>query len=455
MSAASAVKKHDVDMTEGGIVRHIIYFALPLLAGNIFQQLYNTVDTWVVGNYVSNEAFSAVGTTAPIINMLIGFFTGLSNGAGVVISQNYGARRYDKMQDAVHTTLFMTIILGVVFTALGIFMTPAMLSLMKVPPEVLPEATEYLMIYFSGIFGLMIYNIGAAILRAVGDSRRPFIFLVVSALINTVLDLVFVLVFKMGVDGVAYATIIAQGISAVLVIVTLLKNNSTVRFYPSKLKIHWDILKKIINVGLPAGFQMAITSFSNVFVQSYINYFGADCMSGWTAFHKVDQFLFLPIQSISLASTTFVGQNLGSGKLDRAKSGIRYSIGISMITIGVILIPIMLFAPSITAFLNSKAEVVEYGARFLRIIAPFHLFGCIYQVLAGALRGAGKSRVPMVIMIVSFAFFRQAYLFVMANFISNTFVPIAMGYPAGWILCFVIMAIYYKITPLNSVKLVD
>ena len=455
MSAAAAIKKHDVDMTEGSIVRHIIYFALPLLAGNIFQQLYNTVDTWVVGNYVSNEAFSAVGTTAPIINMLIGFFTGLANGAGVVISQNYGARRYDKMQDAIHTTLFMTIILGVVFTALGIFITPVMLSLMKVPPEVFPEATKYLTIYFAGIFGLMIYNVGAAILRAVGDSRRPFMFLVVSALINTVLDLVFVLGLKMGVEGVAYATIIAQGISAVLVIISLLKNDSAVRFYPSKLKIHLDILKKIINVGLPAAFQMAITSFSNVFVQSYINYFGADCMSGWTAFHKIDQLMFLPIQSVALASTTFVGQNLGSGKVDRAKKGILYSVLISMLTIIVILAPILMLAPQITAFFNSKAEVVAYGAQFLRIIAPFHIFGCINQVLAGALRGAGKSRVPMVIMIVSFVLFRQTYLFITANFISNTFVPIAIGYPAGWIVCSIITLIYYKLTPLASEKIVD
>ncbi len=455
MSAASAVKKHDVDMTEGSIVRHIIYFALPLLAGNVFQQLYNTVDTWVVGNYVSNEAFSAVGTTAPIINMLIGFFTGLANGAGVVISQNYGARRYDKAQDAVHTTLFMTVILGVAFTALGIFMTPAMLTLMKVPPEVLPEATKYLTIYFSGIFGLMVYNVGAAILRAVGDSRRPFMFLVVSALINTVLDLVFVLGFKMGVEGVAYATIIAQGISAVLVIITLLKSDNCVRFYIGKLRIHWDMLKKIINVGLPAAFQMALTSFSNVFVQSYINHFGADCMSGWTAFHKIDQLMFLPMQSIALSATTFVGQNLGKGKEDRAKSGIRYSIGISMAATAIILIPILLFAPSIIVFFNSKAEVIQYGTQFLRIVAPFHLFGCINQVLAGALRGAGKSRVPMVIMIISFVFFRQAYLFVVANFISNTFVPIALGYPAGWILCSIITVIYYKTTPLNSVKLVD
>ena len=455
MSTKAAVKRHDVDMTEGSIVRHLIYFAAPLLLGNIFQQFYNMVDTWVVGNYVSNEAFSAVGTAAPIINMLIGFFTGLANGAGVVISQYYGARRYDKVQDTVHTTLVMTIVLGIVFTALGILITPMMLSLMKVPKEVFPEATEYLSIYFAGIFGLMVYNVGAAILRAVGDSRRPFTFLVVSALVNVVLDLVFVLVFKMGVDGVAYATIIAQAISAILVVITLLKSDSCVRFYPHNLKIHWDMLKKIIGVGLPAALQMAVTSFSNVFVQSYVNYFGADCMSGWTAFHKVDQLMFLPMQSIALSATTFVGQNLGKGKENRAKKGVRYSIAISAAATIILLIPVMLFSAPITAFFNAKAEVVEYGTLFLRIIAPFHIFGCINQVLSGALRGAGKSRVPMVIMLVSFVFFRQAYLFVTANYISNTFIPIALGYPAGWILCSIITLIYYKVSPLSSAKLVD
>lgn len=442
-------------MTEGSIIRHIIVFAVPLLLGNLFQQFYNTVDTWVVGNFVSNEAFSAVGTTAPIINMLIGFFTGLANGAGVVISQYYGARKFDRVEDAVHTTLVMTIILGVVFTALGIFITPLMLSLMKVPPEVFPEAQEYLLIYFAGIFGLMVYNVGAAILRAVGDSRRPFIFLVVSALVNIALDLLFVLAFGMGVEGVAYATITAQGISAILVIVTLLKSDSCVRFRINKLKMHLDMLKKIIFVGLPAALQMAVTSFSNVFVQSYVNHFGADCMSGWTAFHKVDQLMFLPMQSIALSATTFVGQNLGMGKVDRAKKGIGYSIGMSMAATLVILAPILLFAPEITAFFNSKPEVIEYGTQFLRIIAPFHIFGCANQVLAGALRGAGKSRVPMFIMIASFVLFRQAYLFVMANFISNTFVPIALGYPAGWVVCSIITIIYYKTSSLTSEKIVD
>lgn len=206
------VKKHDVDMTSGSVFRHLLNFAVPLLMGNIFQQLYNTVDTWVVGNYVSNEAFSAVGTVAPIINTLIGAFSGLASGAGVVISQYYGAGRHDRVKDAVHTAVMMTLVLSVVFTAIGIAMTPNMLRLMKTPAEVFPESRAYLNIYFSGMAGLMLYNMGAGILRAVGDSKRPFYYLVCAAVINTVLDLVFVIVFGMGVEGVAYATIIAQGI---------------------------------------------------------------------------------------------------------------------------------------------------------------------------------------------------------------------------------------------------
>jgi len=444
----------DVDMTQGNITRHIITFALPLLVGNIFQQLYNMVDTWVVGNFVSNEAFSAVGSVGPIVNMLIGFFMGLSSGAGVVISQYYGARRHQEVHDTVHTAIVMTLVMGVAFTGIGLAMIPYMLDLMNTPANVLPESTAYLTIYFSGVMGLMLYNIGAGILRAVGDSQRPFYFLVVCAVINTVLDLVFVLVFDMGVKGVALATILAQGVSAVLVLITLLRTDECIKLRLRDLKIHVPMLKKIIIVGIPAAIQMAITSFSNIFVQSYINYFGADCMSGWTAYSKVDQLLFLPMQSIALASTTFVGQNLGRNLPDRARAGVNRSLTIAIVSTLVLMVPVMVFAGPIVGFFNAKAEVVEYGTMLLRLMTPFYVLCCFNQVLGGALRGAGNSKATMVIMLLSFVAFRQVYLFAVSR-ICNEIIPIAMGYPAGWLLCSTITFIYFKKTSLTKTRLVE
>ena len=445
----------ETNMTEGSISRHLIDFAMPLLIGNIFQQLYNTVDTWVVGNYVSNEAFSAVGTVGPIINMLIGIFMGLASGAGVVISQYFGAKRDEEVANTVHTSMMMTIILAVVFTFLGIFIAPAMLRMMKTPDNVFPESLAYLRIYFGGIVGLMVYNMGAGILRAVGDSQRPFYFLIVSAVINTILDLVFVLTFHMGVEGVAWATVIAQIISAVLTMVVLMRSHSSIRVELRLLKIHMDEMKKIIRVGIPAAVQMAITSFSNIFVQSYINYFGADCMSGWTAYAKIDQLILLPMQSLALSSTTFVGQNLGANLPERAAKGIRISLLLSVIATIVLMIPVLIFARPLVGFFNAKPEVVEYGATLLMWMSPFYVLCCVNQIYAGALRGAGNSKAPMIIMLMSFVVFRQIYLYVMANYISNEIIPIAMGYPAGWLVCSAATLIYYRHTSLTATRLVE
>lgn len=448
-------KRRDVDMTEGSIVRHLILFAVPLLLGNLFQQLYNTVDTWVVGNYVSNEAYSAVGSVSPIINMLIGLFMGFSSGAGVVISQYYGAKRYEKVEEAVHTSILVTVLLSVVFAVVGILIAPYMLQLMKTPAEVFPESQAYLNIYFAGIVGMMLYNIGSGILRAVGDSQRPFYFLVVSALLNTVLDLLFVLVFGMGVEGVALATVIAQCVSGVLVMIVLMRSSSCVRLSLRKLTIRGEILKKIFRVGIPAALQMAITSFSNVFVQSYVNYFGQNAMAGWTTLTKVDQFILLPRQSLALSATTFVGQNLGRGQSERARKGVRVALIVAICATVGVMVPAVIFAPYVVRFFNAKAEVVEIGTMMMRYVMPFQVFGCFTQVCSGALRGAGNSRAPMVIMLVSFVAFRQCYLFVMANFICNEILPIIMGYPAGWILCGTLTLIYYLKADLAKNRLLD
>ena len=450
----SAKGKQDVDMTQGNILRHIISFSIPLLLGNLFQQLYNMVDTWVLGNFVSNEAYSAVGNVGPIVNMLIGSFMGLSTGAGVVISQHYGAGQQEKVQQAVHTAIVMTLCLGILFTGIGICMIPFMLDLMNMPDAVSPDATTYLTIYFSGLMGLMMYNMGAGILRAVGDSKRPFYFLVVCAVMNTVLDLLFVLGFGMKVEGVAIATILSQGVSAVLVIITLLRTDSCVKVRLRKLRIHWDVLKKIVSVGIPAALQMALTSFSNVFVQSYINYFGPDCMSGWTTYSKVDQLLFLPMQSISLAATTFVGQNLGKGLLERAKKGIKTALIVACCVTILLMLPVIVFAPLLAAFFNPKSEVIDYASLFLRWLTPFYVLCCFNQIHVAALRGAGNSRAPMIITLCSFVGFRQLYLFLMSQ-ICNEILPISMAYPAGWLVCSTITAIYYHKVQLGKTRLVE
>lgn len=460
-------KRHDVDMTSGNIVRHLLYFAFPLLLGNVFQQLYNMVDTWVVGNFVGNTAFSAVGSVGPIINMLIGFFGGLASGAGAVISQYYGAKQEERVRDTVHTTILMTLFMALLFTVIGVFITPLMLGLMNTPEEVLPEATTYLIVYFSGVIGLMLYNVGAGILRAVGDSKRPFYFLLVSALLNTALDLLFVLAFGMGVEGVALATIIAQGVSAILVMITLSRAESCVRIEWKRLKMDFGILGKIFKVGIPAALQMAITGFSNVFVQSYINDFGADGMSGWTAYAKIDQLILLPMQSLAMASTTFVAQNLGSRQEARARAGVGRALLLSVGTTAFLMLPVMIFAPQLVAFFNDTARVVEYGTLLLRWISPFYVLCCVNQILAGALRGAGNSHAPMIIMLSSFVALRQVFLYVMTDHIipwlqtgmaldENTrLILTAMSYPAGWLAASVLMFVYYHRTKLTSTRLVE
>ncbi|NLE12816.1 MAG: MATE family efflux transporter [Clostridiales bacterium] len=431
-------------MTQGRILPLLVTFAVPILLGNIFQQLYNMVDTWVVGNYVSNEAFSAVGSVGPIINALIGFFLGLSSGAGVVVSRHFGAGDEEDVNKTVHTAIIMTAFFSVIVTAAGVLMTPFFLNMMKTPPEVMPESLSYLTIYFAGISGLMLYNIGAAILQAIGDSRSPFIFLTVSAALNVIGDFVFVLVFDMGVAGVAWATIISQWVSALLVIITLMRTDTCVKLKLGSLRFDLDKFSMIVRIGIPAGIQMAITSFSNIFVQSYINYFGADCMSGWTAYGKIDSVMLLPMRAVGVAATTFVGQNIGVGDDERVKAGIRTAQFLSFVSLGISMIPVMLFAPQLVAFFNPKPEVIELGALIIRVMSPCYFIICVYDVLVGVMRGAGDAKTPMFIMLFSFVVFRQIYLYVMTNYIANEVVPVIMGYPLGWLVCAVLIVIAFR-----------
>ena len=437
--------RRETDMTSGSILSHLINFSIPLIIGNLFQQLYNMVDTWVVGRFVSDSAYAAVGTMGSATNLIISIFIGLSSGITVLISQFYGAGRLDRVNDTVHTAAALTLVLGIALTALGLAIVPLLLDIYKMPESVIPDAGAYLTIWFSGVIGLMIYNMGAGILRAVGDSRRPFYFLIISAFVNIVLDLLFVLVFKMGVVGVALATIISQFVSAVLVCIVLFKTTGCVKLTLRKIKFDLAILNKSIIIGLPAAIQLSITSFSNVFVQSYINQFGEACMGGWTAYSKIDQLVFLPMQSISIAITTFVGQNFGKGQIKRAKKGIGVAISMGLVTTAIISIPIIIFAPYLVKFFNVNPQVIEYGTLFLRYLTPFYVFCVFNQVLAGSFRGVGNTVMPMIIMLSSFVLFRQLYLFVVSTYISNTILPIAMAYPAGWILASVVTISYYFI----------
>ena len=442
-------KSSDVDMTEGNIPRHLISFAIPLLIGNLFQMMYNMVDTWVVGHFVSDAAFSAVGTLGSVTNLMIGCFMGLTSGAGVVISRFFGAKKYDRVKSAVNTSVVMTVVLCIAFTVLGLALIPVFLKILDMPSDVRAEAVIYLGIWFSGISGLMIYNMGSAIMRAVGDSRRPFIYLVVAAITNTVLDLLFVIVFKWGVAGVAIATVIAQALSATLTVISLHKEESCVKITFTGIRAEGELVREIVRVGFPAALQMAITSFSNIFVQSYINYFGKECMGGWTAYTKIDQIVLLPMQSLSLASTTFVGQNIGQHQVKRAEQGANTALLMSFGATATLILPIMIFSGFFVSIFNTNPDIIAYGTLFLRWLTPFYLFWCVNQVYAGALRGVGNSIAPMIIMLSCFVLFRQTYLFVVSRFISNTILPIAMGFPAGWVLSAVITFIYYKVVGLT------
>ncbi len=432
-----------VDMTSGSIIRLLISFAVPLLLGNLFQQLYNTVDILVVGNFVGTQALAAVGSTTNIINTIIMFFNGLSIGAGVIISRYYGAHDDGKLHLAVETTLTLTFISGVLCTALGVYLSPFLLRFMATPDDVLPEASVYLRIYFSGVSGLLIYNMGSAILRAVGDTRRPLMFLIFSSFLNIGLDLLFVISFHLGIAGVAYATILAQFISAILVLFILTRTRDNYGFVWKDICIDKAMLKQILIVGFPTGLQQSVTSFSNVYVQSYINSFGSSCMAGWSCYTKIDQFIFLPLQSMSQAATTFVSQNIGAKNVKRAKQGSNTALILSVSIIFCSACVIWLFAPTMVSLFNRDPEVLYYGTLFLRLCVFFTITACVTQVYAGTLRGIGDAKTPMVIMLLSYVLFRQIYLYLITRVMNNPY-TVGLGYPAGWIVCSLLTWLYYK-----------
>jgi putative MATE family efflux protein len=429
-------------MTDGPITTHLIAFSVPLLLGNIFQMLYNTVDSIVVGNFVGKEALAAISSTTMIVNIMIFFFNGFSVGGSVVIGQYLGARKMKELHRTVETTIAVTILFGIFFTFAGFFLVPFMLRLMQTPEDVFPQAKLYLEIYFSGALGLLIYNMGSGILRAVGDTKRPLYFLIFTSILNTVLDLVFVIVFKAGIAGAAIATIISQFISAIMVLVLLTRADDIYKLTWNDLRIDLPILKFIMQIGLPAGVQSMITSVSNVFVQSYINGFGSGCMAGWGAYNKLDSFIFLPINSLGQAATTFVSQNIGAGRSDRANKGtvraLQMAVGVTFAIASVLIF----FAPAATGLFTSDDEVIYYGSLFIRMNTFFLIFNAINHVLAGALRGRGESKIPMICMLSCFVVIRQIYLFVGSR-ISYTPYVVGFGYPVGWMTCCAAELIYF------------
>ena len=433
------------DMTEGPILRLLIAFALPLMLGNVFQMLYNTVDSVIVGNFVSKQALAAIGATTMIVNLFVFFFNGFSIGAGVVIGQYFGARDMEKLHDAIETTMAATFILSLLFSLLSIVIVDPMLRMMSTPEDVFHDASVYLHIYLGGIAGLLIFNMGSGVLRAVGDSTRPLYFLIFTSLLNIALDLFFVLVLKMGVAGAAVATIISQFTSAALILVLLSRTRDIYRLEWRELKIEWPILRRVFAIGLPAAVQSVITAFSNVFVQGYINVFGSDVMAGWSSYNKLDQFIMLPMQSMAMSATTFVSQNIGAGNDRRSDRGTVAALGLTCAVTGSIIALLVAYAPGAVRLFSPDEAVIRYGVLFIRTNVVFLLFNCINHVLAGALRGRGDSRGPMIIMLASFVALRQIYLFVVTHFIANTPKIVGIGYPVGWVSCCAAELLYFAL----------
>ena len=431
------------DLIKGSIYKSILWFSIPLLIGNLFQQLYNTVDSYVVGNYVNSNALAAVGASTPVINMLVGFFMGLATGAGVVISQYFGARRIEKMQRAVHSSLALTGVLCVVFTVVGLLCTQPLLKAIGVPQEVLPHSSMYLMIYFCGISFGLVYNMGSGILRAIGDSKRPLIYLIVASVVNIALDFLFVCSFNWGIAGVGIATVIAHAISAVMVMYQLIHTKEDYRVQINEISFDKHIVRKIVQVGFPAAFQQSLTSFSNVIVQSYINSFGTAAMAGYSSTIRIDGFLQLPLQSFNMAITTFVGQNMGAKQYQRVRQGVKAAWLMCSIVILAGSITMGLFGSELVGIFTNDKAVIAAGVTMINVFAPCYIILPIVQILNGTLRGAGLSKVPMYFMVGSFVILRQIYLMITVPLTHNLAFVFA-GWPVTWAICAIGLLIYYR-----------
>ena len=428
-------------MTEGSIWKKILFFSIPLILGNLFQQLYNTVDSVIVGNFIGSNALAAVSCGGSVINLLIGFCIGASAGAGVVIAQFYGAQNKEGVKKAVHTTLAIAVVAGIVVTIAGIALIPSMLRLMGTPDEVYQDAVIYLQVYFGGMLFSVIYNMAAGILNAVGNSRRSLIYLMIAAVTNIVLDLLFVVVLKMGVVGVALATDISQLLSCIFIIGFLVKSNDIYKVNLREIRFYKGLPGKIIKIGLPTGIQNIVIALSNVIIQSSINSFGTIVMAGFASYVKIDGFNFLPVMSFSMAATTFTGQNIGAEKYDRVKKGMKVSLAMGMgyaMCTGLIL---YILAPQAMWIFTKDLEVVQCGVYLMKFFCPFYWILAFIHVMAGTIRGTGKTLPPMLIILFSLCVFRIIWIATVVPVIGELY-GLIMVYPLSFVVGAILTIIY-------------
>ena len=441
MGEGVSVKTGKNLMTEGNIWRKIIFFSIPMILGNLLQQMYNAVDSVIVGNYVGSNALAAVGSSTSIINLLIAFSMGASAGAGVVVSQFIGAGNKKGVKISVHTALAIAIILGIILTAAGIIFTPTILKWMRTPEEVMRESVVYLRLYSAGLLFSVIYNMAAGILNAVGDSKRPLIYLGSASFLNIVLDIILINWMKMGIAGAAIATNISQILSCILILVFLSKVPENYQLKFREIKIYKKMAGRIIKIGLPTAIQNTVISFSNILVQSSVNTFGAKAMAGFGAYLKLDGFNILPILSFSMAVTTFTGQNYGAGKTDRLKKGMWVVVIMGVVYTLALGAIILMFSDFFMGIFTQDKEVMYYGIKAMKYFCPFYFLLSIMHGLGGTIRGTGKTVPPMVILLISLCLFRIVWIqFIVPKF--NTIDIIYLLYPVSWFVGMVLMVLY-------------
>lgn len=428
-------------MTEGNILKQIILFSIPLILGNFLQQMYNTVDSIIVGNYIGSNALAAVGSSTSLIALLIGFSQGIAVGAGVVISQLLGAKNKKDAKIAIHTALSLSIILGLILTIVGIFLSPQILRLMKTPSEVMIESISYLRIYFVGVIFNIIYNMSAGILNASGNSKIPLIYLGIASVTNIVLDLILIVILNMGVEGAAIATDISQVVSCVLALLFLIRVNADYKVSLREIRIHKNMAARIIKIGLPTGIQNMVISFSNVLVQSSVNVFGAKAIAGFGAYMKIDGFNILPVLSFSMAITTFAGQNYGAGNFNRIKKGMWLTLIIGFAYTIFTSIFLLTFSNQVIGLFTKDIQVIEYGILAMKYFCPFYFLLSILYGLAGTIRGVGKPIPPMLVLLTSLCLFRIIWIQFILPLFSNI-TSIFILYPVSWTLGVTLMVIY-------------